>query len=356
MDKLFLFFSFLFLIAINSCSTSPVTGHADFATEKSMPFKEHNISALMGMPMDMLILSDLIVVLDSQTDNFFHVFSIEDFNYRGSFISKGHGPGEEIFIHPYFKAYSDNEFYYQAAEKLKIALVNKDDDSINIIVEDEYILPTSSLSDIDFFIIDELIFSSNSPRASLKDYFVINNETDEVSEWGEPAPLSNAKINPLLLQTVNQKLSTVNKQNNCIASVYNVLPLLRIYSLESEKLICELQSSTASDNLIVLRTTEVKKEVGDLINYYHRIKSTDEYIYALYGGFSVSSYFQENETPHLFDFSNEIHIWKWDGTPIMKLKLERSVFAFDVSPDNKKIIATSVVDVDKFFEADIPWD
>jgi hypothetical protein len=80
------------------------------------------------------------------------------------------------------------------------------------------------------------------------------------------------------------------------------------------------------------------------------------YIYALYGGFSVADYFKEGETPHVFDWSGEIHIWKWDGTPVMKLILDRPVFAFDVTPDNKKIIATSVVDVDKLFEAEIPWD
>jgi hypothetical protein len=110
--------------------------------------------------------------------------------------------------------------------------------------------------------------------------------------------------------------------------------------------------SDASHNLEIMLTGPSKS----LINYYHRIKSTDEYIYALYGGFSVNDHFKEGEEPYVFDWSKEIHIWKWDGTPVMKLILDRPVFAFDVTPDNKKIIATSLVNVDKLFEAVIPWD
>jgi hypothetical protein len=60
--------------------------------------------------------------------------------------------------------------------------------------------------------------------------------------------------------------------------------------------------------------------------------------------------------PGVVDFSDEIHIWKWDGTPVMKLKLNRAVFSFDVTPDNKKIIASSIVDVNILFAAEIPWD
>jgi hypothetical protein len=34
----------------------------------------------------------------------------------------------------------------------------------------------------------------------------------------------------------------------------------------------------------------------------------------------------------------------------------RPVFSFDVTPDNKKIIASSIVDVNMLFAAEIPWD
>ena len=343
-------------MVLNACKTPLGTNYADFMTAKNIQLDEHNISALLGQPHDMVVVDDLIIVLDSKTDRFFHVFLKNNYNYVGSFIKKGRGPGEETRISPFFKVYTNDKFYYKSADDLKMAKIKMDNDSLDIIIHDRYNLPQSSLTDVDFFLVDEFIFSSAGLRAASKDYLVLNYETGGLSEWGESIPLSDKKVNPDLIPMINQKLTTINSNDNLIASVFNILPILRIYSLENEKLITELQMSDALNNREIILADQVQNRSREVINYYHRIKSTDDYIYALYGGFSVSGYFKEGETPHVFDWSEEIHIWKWDGTPIMKLKLDRPVFSFDITPDNKKIIATSVVDVDKLFEAEIPWD
>lgn len=356
MKPLTVFFFVLIVMVLNSCNRPPATNYADFITEKNIQLDEHNISALLGQPHDMMVVNDLIIVLDPKTDRFFHVFLKDNYNYIGSFIRKGKGPGEETHISPFFKVHTNDKFYYKSADDLKMAKIKMDNDSLDIIIHDRYNLPKSSLTDVDFFLVDEFIFSSAGLRAASKDYFVLNNETGELSEWGESIPLSDKKVNPDLIPMINQKLTTINSNDNLIASVFNILPILRIYSLENEKLITELQMSDASNNREIILADQVQNRSKELINYYHRIKSTDDYIYALYGGFSVAGYFKEGETPHVFDWSGEIHIWKWDGTPVMKLKLDRPVFSFDITPDNKKIIATSVVDVDKLFEAEIPWD
>ena len=349
-------FFVLIVMVLNACITPPETNYANFMTTKNIQLDEHNISALLGMPGDMVVLNDLIIVLDWKTDRFFHVFLKDNYNYIGSFIRKGRGPGEETFIHPFFKVHTNDKFYYQSADDLKMAKVKRDSDSLDIIIHDRYNLPESLLTGVDFFLVDDLIFASNRQHAVTKDYFVLNNETGELHEWGESIALSDKKVNPDLTPWINQKVTTINSNDNLIASVFNLLPILRIYYLENEKLIIELQMSDASNNREIILADQLLNKSREVINYYHRIKSTDDYIYALYGGFSVSGYFKEDEMPHLFDFSKEIHIWKWDGTPVMKLKLDRPVFSFDITPDNKKIIATSVVDVDKLFEAEIPWD
>jgi len=350
-------FFFVFIVMVlNACNRPTATNYAVFMTTKNIQLDEHNISAMLGMPMDILVVNDIIIVLDFQTDRFFHVFLKNNYNYIGSYITRGRGPGEETVIHPYFKIHTNDKFYYHSANDLKMAKIKMDNDSLDIIIHDRYKLPKSSLTDVDFFFVDEFIFSSTSLLAASKDYHVINTKTGKLSEWGEPIPLSDKIVNPNLIPIINQKLTTINSNNNLIASVFNMLPILRIYSLENEKLIYELQMSDVSNNLEIILTDQVESRSKELINYYHRIKSTDDYIYALYGGFSASGYFKEDEIPHLFDYSREIHIWKWDGTPVMKLKLDRPVFSFDITPDNKKIIATSVVDVDKLFEAEIPWD
>lgn len=343
-------------MVFNACNRPTATNYADFMTTKNIQLDEHNISALLGMPGDMVVVNDLIIVLDFLTDRFFHVFLQDNYNYIGSFIRKGRGPGEETFIHPFFKVHTNDKFYYQSADDLKMTKIKRDNDSLDIIIHERYNLPESLLNDVDFLLVDELIFSSAGQRAASKDYFVLNTETGALSEWGESIPLSDKKVNPNLIPMINQKLTTINSNNKLIASVFNMLPILRIYSLENEKLINEMQMSDASNNREIILTDQVQNRSKEVINYYQRIKSTDDYIYALYSGFPVAGYFKEDEMPHVFDYSREIHIWKWDGTPVMKLKLDRPVFSFDITPDNKKIIATSVVDVDKLFEAEIPWD
>jgi hypothetical protein len=347
---------FLIVLLLNSCSRQQEINYADFPSVKNISFNEHNISAMLGMPMDMVIMNDLIIILDGQTDNFFHVFSKDKFNYLGSAIKHGIGPNEETVIYPYFKNYGNDKILYQCDDNLKIASVIVSNNSFDLVTHKQYDLPTSSLTDADFFIVDDYIFSSVSQRPASKDYFVLNTETSEISEWGKSIPLTNKNINPNLIPTSNQKVTTVNSKDSLIASVFNMLPILRIYSLENESLITQQQMSDASNNHRILLKEPNQNKSKELINYYHRIKSTDDYIYALYGGFSVSDYFKEGETPHVFDFSHEIHIWKWDGTPVMKLKLDRPVFSFDITRDNKRIIATSVVDVEKLFEAEIPWN
>ena len=355
MKNLTVFLFFLIVIVLNACNRPPATNNADFMTAKNIQLDEHNISALLGQPIDMLLVNDLIIVLDLKTDRFFHVFLKDNYTYMGSFIRKGRGPGEETFIRPYFKKHTNDKFYYRSADDLKMAKIKMDNDSLDIIIQDRYNLPKSMLNNVDYFLVDEFIFSSTSKTAASKDYSVLNKETGELSEWGESIPLSD-KVNPDLIPTIDQKLTTIHSNDSLIASVFNILPIFRIYSLENEKLINNLQMSDASNNREIILNDQVQNRRKELINYYHRIKSTDDYIYALYGGFSPSDHFKEDEKPHLFDFSTEIHIWKWDGTPVMKLKLDRRIFSFEITPDNKKIIASSVVDVDKLFEAEIPWD
>lgn len=349
----FIFF-ILIVLVLNACSSNSVnySDYSDFTTVKNIQFDEHNASVLLGMPMDMVVMNDLIIILDGQTDRFFHVLSKDNYNHLGSFIRRGRGPGEEVLIVPYFKIHGNDMILYQSDHDLKVAKIIMSGNSLDIVIHDKYDLPTSMRISSDLFLANDNIFSSYYPLADSKDYLVLNKGTGKLSEWGGSIPLSNKKVYRDRIIAINQKLTTVNLKENLIASVFNVLPILRIYSLKNEKLIIEQQMSDASNNLKVLLTDQSE----GLIDHYHRIKSTDDFIYALYGGFTVSDYFKEGEEPHVFDWSREIHIWKWDGTPVMKLILDRPLFSFDITPDNKKIIATSVVDVDKIFEAEIPWD
>ena len=346
----FIFF-ILIVLVLNACN-SKSENYSDFMSVKNIQLEEHDVSVLIGMPMDMLLMNDLVIILDGQTDKFFHVLSKDNYNHLGSFIRRGRGPGEEDAIYPFFKKHSDDEILYQTDHDLQVAKIINSDGSLDLVIHDKYELPATMRDGSDFFFVNDNLFNSNFLHPDSNDYLVFNKETGKLSEWGGPIPLSDKKAYQDMKAIINQKLTTVNLKENLIASVFNLLPMIRIYSLENEKLVIEQQMSDGSNNLGII----LAEQNEGMINYYHRIRSTDDYIYALYGGFSVNDYVNEGRMPYSFDWSREIHIWKWDGTPVMKLILDRPVFAFDVTPDNEKIIATSVVNVDKLFESVIPWD
>jgi hypothetical protein len=281
------FTTFAFIVLFfNGCNRQTEMNYAEFLSVKNIHFDEYNISVILGMPVDMVVLNDLVIILDAQTDRFFHVFSADRFNYLGNAIRRGRGPNEETEIYPYFRKYGNDKILYQSEDAVKIANIKLWNENLDIVVFDQFDLPESLLDGADYFKIKDYIFASFSQRPTSQDYTVLCTQTGELFEWGELIPLTGKNVKPDLIPSINQKLTTINSNDNLIASVFNILPILRIYSLENEKLIHELQMSDASNNREIIFAGQLLNS-KEVINYYHRIKSTDElYLCTLWWIFS----------------------------------------------------------------------
>ena len=302
--------SFIFLILIvlgsNACNsqTAQYADISDFMNEKNIQFDDHKVSVLLGMPMEIMTMNDMVIILDGQTDKSFHILSIEDFSHLGSFIRRGRGPGEELFIYPAFKKYGYDKILYQSEYDLKLARVIMSDDSLDIVILEKIELPMHLSAGADFTLVNGNIFNSFGYPPASKDYYVLNLKTGKVSEWGESLPLTDKNVHRhSWIMGQHSKLTTVSIKQNLIASVFTILPMLRIYSLEKEELIVELIMSDVSNNVEIMTTGQELSDGTGLINYYHRIKSTDDYIYALYSGISID--YQEREPYHFIDDASE---------------------------------------------------
>lgn len=75
MKTLTVFFFVIIVVVLTACNKPTATNYADFMTAKNIQLDEHTVSVLLGMPMDMLIISDFLIILDGQPDRFFHVLS-----------------------------------------------------------------------------------------------------------------------------------------------------------------------------------------------------------------------------------------------------------------------------------------
>jgi hypothetical protein len=351
------FYIGMLFMLLFACNRPSEKNYIEFQLEKTIDFTEYRISDIIGMPVDMVVQDDKVIVLDHKSDWFFHVFSVNGFDYLGNMFRRGMGTGEEIFLGMYLRAYGNDAILYQSHNAVKIATMGFRNERIEGVVVEEYKLPELLSGDNDFFKIKDNIFSSNGACPAAKDFRGYATQTHDIFERGAYLPMTgNRSADPGILQRVSQKLTTVKPTGGLVASVFHRLPILRIYSPGIKKLIVEQYTADASMNEKIMLNDPDMLRGGELISYYYRIKSTDEYIYALYSGANVSEHYQEGALPGVVDFSDEIHIWKWDGTPVMKLNLNRPVFSFDVTPDNKKIIASSIVDVNMLFAAEIPWD
>ena len=218
------FILFIFIVLVLNACKRPSVHYSDFQTTKNIQFNEHDVSVLLGMPLDMLVINDLVIILDHQTDRFFHVFSKDSLNHLGSFIRKGRGPGEEVYINPFFKVHADDEIIYQSESDLKVARIVISGDSIEMVIIKKFDLPVAMREGVDFVLVNNRIFTSNYPDTASRDYNVYNMETGQVSEWGESYFFSDKSIPQYMMSFNNAKLTTVNSKENLIASVFNQFP------------------------------------------------------------------------------------------------------------------------------------
>lgn len=345
---------FLAILNINSfllmlgCTTPSNQDFYEFPESKSIVFNEVIESEVLGLPGDVSFYKDMILVCDQQTDWFFKVFSNNGFEYLGSVVRRGNGPTEEISIMPIIRPFGQDAILFQGTSTIKTAKILANKDSLYLEVIDEIDLPAQMYDDTDIFFLNGNLYSSFGLRSFKTNFQGYSPAIGNLFEWGEKLPLTNTQISELNDKQIPLfKVTTLKPNTNRLATVYSLLPILRIYNAESGELIIENHKLDTSDNIQILLNTSADNMKG-LVNYYLRIKSTDEYIYALYSGKQV-------EAGSMPEF-NEIHIWDWDGNPVLKLDANMSMASFDVSPDNKYIVAISSIETEKIFRAEIPWE
>lgn len=353
-NKFGLFVLMIFFLV--ACDTSKETGITDFPDHKTVLLEEHELPSILGMPVDMVTMNDKIIILDLKGDWFFQVFDIERFDFLANLVRRGAGNMEASFVAPYFRKHGEDAILFQSHDAVNIMKIHSGNSLPEAQGIQQFELPPSLLNSTDFLKVNNHLLSSINPNSPSRDFVKISTTSGNYEEWGADIPFPETrKLDPMLPGMLGQKLTSYNSKEKLLASVFGLLPVLRIYCAESGRLITELQTTDSSKNEQIILSNDIVR-TNELTHYYYKIKSTDEFIYALYAGIPVAEYYMEGRPPQYTDFSKEIHVWKWDGTPVVRLRLNRPVFSFDVTSDNKRIIASSIVDVDKVFVAEIPWE
>ncbi|TSA38752.1 MAG: hypothetical protein D4R64_02080 [Porphyromonadaceae bacterium] len=301
---------------------------------------------VLFFPAGMVLLDSVLITVDLGTDIFFQVFKMPDLTYLGGQIHKGKGPGEEIFVNPYMQPLSDNDFLYQTQLSIKRARYNVHANAIKIV--QEIYLPGELMNINHVFSINDLYYGCEMISDKDNEFVVYNPSSKQVSGFGPDFPKLGREIEKRFRNTLLAKAITVKPDNDRFAAVYDKFPILRIYSKEGEILSDSRYHNGQHFPEGLTKNDPTEPELLDIMQNYRMIKSTNRYIYALYIGKTIQDLGGLGKG--LDDFSNEIHVWEWNGNPVRKILLDKSIFTFCVTQDDKIMICTSVNSLDKMFK------
>jgi len=332
------------LLAFQGCKKKPYEAFSEFPSEVN---PTHQLIEVKGMadPNRILLLNNAVIVLDSKSDFAFHVLNRDDYALAGSFIRRGHGPSEEMIIQTMMKI-SENQFFYKSLSHIKVV------DYIS--QPSEFILRSSTpvyVNDlIAAFMLNGIVYGWN--RDAQEKEFIQYKGPENIIDFGPEFPLSEKNFTTQQqIQLFSGKQVTVKPDGNLFAATYTYLPLLRIFDATNGSVQHEIRFENAKpfpDYLI----SGNEADWEHVTQNYWFTKSTDSYIYALYTGktFGESGYNRNGPGNAVVDLSNDIHVFDWEGNPVKRIITDKKIFDFDVSADDRILIAISKEDPDHIYK------
>ena len=293
----------------------------------------------------LLLMDSVIITLDLKADTIFQVLKLPQYNNVGGFISRGYGPKEEVFVDPYIQHIGGNQFMYKNLISIKILDFNTTLNKLDLVKQIN--LP-HNLSELWHVIkLGDKIIGSKTDESTNKEFISYDIITKEILDFGSDFPIveDGVKVDPIDKNSLFAKISTVKPDGSAFASVYDKFPILRIYSKDGElKKDIRLQNGQSFPHAL-LETEPSEYSIGEIMQNYRMIKSTDNFIYALYIGKKV-----KDLSVGVNDFSNEIHIWNWEGSPIMRILLDKKIFTFDVDKNDEFLVCSSLETLDALYK------
>lgn len=268
--------------------------------------------------LDIQIVSDTILILESQTSAsdlyIFKAYSLDTFQYLGSIIPEGRGPGEMLSPH-IAKGSPDGQYLCvndNAVGKAYLVDVLSSIDEGNTVVCSEVELPSNT---IDWAPLEEnkhfcLRMSDNEFVYQINDKYGADLKTitpyDGISGENNVTYLSSAMA--------------VNREKGLVALGMVCLPQLLIVRTDDESII-----STAVDkayrNWKQIFSTAFSM---DTKQYFSEIACTNEYIFASYLDCSLESVLNGGH-------GTTICVFDWDGHFLQKLMIKEDISALAVS-------------------------
>lgn len=268
------------------------------------------------------VISDsFLVMMRMYTEPLFLVFELPDCKYLGGFGSLGRGPDEfelpdsrnGIATEKGFLIYDVRKGLYHI-DLSKSILNNRPITNKRIKLPGELFLINDLIQ-----LNDSIIVGYPYPDKSDKPYVKYNFKSNKIEYFGE-FPTIFPKSKKEHFWPIFWRHSVAKPDGKKFASFFDNFKMFHIYNQNG---------NLVNETIMEIQDIFIGKErKSNLITYYHTVKATNEFIYALC---------LNEQSDNLLNYKPTLEIWNWEGNPVAAYTLDRDVFSFDVTDDNKYI-------------------
>lgn len=338
MKNCHIYYSIFILSLFLSCNNRDRNEHIDFA--HSLNVLDH----LDTMRIDFSLLESnglvsndqFLFSLNHKSNPIVRVYNHKTGEFRGGFGLRGGGPGEFERVNlSGFTTYG-NQIVVSSNNRVR---------SYDIVDEETGVIPVLTLegkTPADYTPFNYAFFLNDSTVAGktmdalyeFSTYDIWNGHKGGLGEYPDFVPgIPNTAKHHLY-----QSQSRIKPDRLKVASVFSNFPLLRIMDVETMRYKEVFIKSEHNQKSVKVASKGYSVDSFALIKYFDRIAVNENYIVAYYLEYEIveknrgsNEWTRNNLTAPYF------YVFDWDGTPIVKLKIENWMTKFTITPDNRII-------------------
>lgn len=332
---------FWFILLIY-CSCQTTENKSDTATvvnrfpvEAELTAEVITIPPIAMTPFNIFTTEDKLVMYNLQKDSIFDVFSLPECNYLFSSGYKGEGPNDFLDVDRRLFVPGKNGFkvFFQSHKELKE--VRFREKSLEIIKDSTLKFEIDQYPVNGFTPLNDSTYIYWSGFEKETEYDLLHKHTKEAIPFS-PYPQWTKQENADRLFTYIKNM-TAKPDGKRFAAFYGYFKRFRIYD-DKGNLIKDISLE------IEPYAPDFESEVNNRMVYYFAYpKSSDEYIYALCKNAKADA-----------EAIPELQIWRWDGTPVGRYKLDRPVTLFSISEKYGKMYAVNGENEEEIYAFPLP--
>lgn len=311
-----------------------------FTNKVTIPGKRIDLDVLGAT--DLYIIDTFFVFKTPKMEQFYSVYTINNYIECGCFVSKGQGPDEfPACFTPICKKEKEDlflSFYnYMTSEVVELNLLESIKRQRTILSKPWKIENINSIYKI--FLTDK--------NEYLVDYLDATDLTQHYAIWDKKNGLlkrDNIALNPIGISLDNSYLLATsccyNEKKKIYATAMNFIDQINFYSIENpEKSFC----ISLNENKTTLKEIE-KIEMPEKIEYHNDLRASDTYLFSLYSN-------QNRKDWALGNTPANIYIFDWSGNPILEIETKEKIIHFDIDKKQNKIYG--ITDKEELYSYDL---